>query len=110
MTTLAPTECRLIRQLAGAERCPVRIVAGDDPPTQAGERAHYTFRDSDTLVHHPGSAMRAGHRLEYHRSTYRVRVGVRWLRVWRARRARVLLLTADCPVGVACDWLDEHGL
>ena len=68
-----------VRDLVGASRCPVLILEGDQPPASKGESGYSTFRHSGTVVQYPGAARRAGHKLDYHRSTRRVEVGALWL-------------------------------
>ena len=85
------------------------IVPGASPPRVCGERAYHTFRDSDTVVQFPGSALRAGYKVEYHPSTYRVEVGADWLRLEELRPLLARTFGEGTPAGVLADWLEERG-
>ncbi|HKI36061.1 MAG TPA: hypothetical protein VKA46_29665 [Gemmataceae bacterium] len=78
MNDLTPRQAARCRRLAGAKRCPVVVVEGTSAPRAVGERGSNEFKTGG-LVHHPGSAIRAGCKVRYVRSTYRVEVGHRWL-------------------------------
>jgi hypothetical protein len=77
--SVSPKIAARCRRLAGAERCPVVIIPGLAPPRATGERGSNEFRKGGGLCKHPGGAIRAGYKVRYVRSTYRVEVGRAWL-------------------------------
>ena len=117
---LLPAEEKGCRLQADAKRCPVEIVAGFSEPTFQGEEGYHTFRKGGGACRNPGAARRAGHKLDYHRSTRRVEVGWGWLLKMRAIDAvhrlgqkRVNLLGETWrelpPWGILADWFADRG-
>lgn len=60
-------------------RYPVEVVSGCTRPKAYGEGPYHTWRGSDSRVHNAAGAIRAGYRLDYHKSTRRVVVGSQWV-------------------------------
>lgn len=58
---------------------PIEVVAGDAAPVLTGEDAYHTFKKSGGRCNNPGAAMRAGYKVEYHRSTLEITVGAGWV-------------------------------
>jgi len=56
----------------------VTVVAGNAAPVLSGEDAHSTFRKGGAC-HSPGAAIRAGYKVDYHRSTLKITVGGEWV-------------------------------
>jgi len=115
---LTERERQQIRRLAGASRCPVAVVAGGSPPRARGQRGYACFKGGGPCKY-PGAARRAGYRVEWEPSTYRVEVGEDWIRRWRLGRrlgphqhllSLVLAsLTLDTPAAIMADWLADRG-
>jgi hypothetical protein len=76
--TFTPKLESRIRSIAGAKRCPVEVVRGCKPPHALGERGYSEFKDGGECKY-PGSAIRAGYKVKYVASTFRVEVGRDWL-------------------------------
>lgn len=93
-------------------RCPVRAIAGLQPPARSGEAGHSEFKGGGT-AHSPGAAIRAGYRVRYVRSTLAITVGDEWLAIqWSyvgALAAR-LGMRPDTDLGILADFAEDHNL
>lgn len=70
---------KVLRKIVKVPKFKISIFAGDAAPALSGEGPYSTFKGSKGRCHSPGAAIRAGYKVEYHKSSYIVAVGCGWL-------------------------------